>query len=162
MLHSYIMNWWLVISQLAALRLWHLHASECQSKHFGLSKSLCIQLGKFVLMLPVILQAQDHSVPQEPPSTPFGASCYKNTRIKPCCSITLLLGGKWEFWVQTLSSKRSNKYIVAEATPAAGVMKHQSLSFNPIEDTSKDQEEMSSSWAAQVPQYTRLYPPSIL
>jgi len=121
------MNQWLVVSQLAVLHLWHLHSSGCQSKHSGLSKRLCIQLGKFVLMLPVTLQVQDHSIPQQPPSTSFGASCYKNIWAKPWCGVTLPLGGKWEFWVQTLVSKGSNRYIVTKAKPATGIMKHQSL-----------------------------------
>lgn len=89
-----------MMSQLAALHLWHLHPSECQSKHFLLSKNLCIPLGEWDLMLPVTLQVQDHLVPQELPSASFGASCYKTTWVKLCCCILFLLGGKWGVWVQ--------------------------------------------------------------
>lgn len=81
-----------MISQLAVFHLQHLHASECQSRHFILPKKLCIQLDIFVLTLTFTLQVQNHSVPQEHLS--FGANYYKSTEVEPCCSITCLLGEK--------------------------------------------------------------------
>lgn len=153
---------WLVISQLAILHLWHLHASECQSKQFLLSKSLCLQLGKFVLMLPVTLQVQDQWVPQEPRSTSFGASCAKPPKFS-------LVAVSLSYWEES-GSLGSKHVFQREAKDTLQQRPSQqqeswSISHSPfIQERiyeKKNQEEMPSSWAAQVPQYTRLYPPPI-
>lgn len=123
---------WLVISQLAILHLWHLHASKCQSKHSVLPKGLCMQLSNFV-----------YAASYTAGPGPLGPTRTSHSIF-------------WDYVFEPKTPKEKQEISNQQQESK------QSLPFYLIEDISKDQEERPSSWAAQVPQHTRFYPPSIL